>query len=188
MIRDAFLFSALFFAFFFLPVFSAYAQDIVPPSGPTEEMQTERPYADIPDAYFEEADEILRYCEDRDAMNQYYNCDCLSYRFLEERIRTPEAASNHILNSITNECLDATKAAGIEYESCVGNAPMLPVKDHFEEYCTCYANEYAKAVEKSGMSVTSKTIIGFQMQAHDACSRPQPQTAPARPPIIAPNN
>ena len=51
----------------------------------------------IPDKYFKEADEFLKYCEAQTNMTLFYNCDCLSYEFLETRIRNPQMSQTSIV-------------------------------------------------------------------------------------------
>jgi hypothetical protein len=126
----------------------------------------------IPQEYFEEAEAFLKNCEAQPNMTQFYNCDCLSYEFLEMRIKNPQMNQSAILGEIDRTCIDASEAAGYEYERCLGNAPLLPNNIPFEEYCTCFANTYAQSFEFYMPKVTSKSIVELQTQAHLICANP----------------
>lgn len=126
----------------------------------------------IPDRYFEEADRFLKYCEAQPNMTQFYNCDCLSYEFLETRIKNPDISESAIIGEIDRTCIDASDAAGYEYERCLGSTPLLPNNMSYEEYCTCFANTYAQAFEFYMPKVNSKSIVELQTQAHLMCANP----------------
>ena len=126
----------------------------------------------IPDKYFKEADEFLKYCEAQTNMTLFYNCDCLSYEFLETRIRNPQMSQTSIVMEIDRTCLDASGAAGYEYERCLADAPLLAGNITPEEYCTCFSNTFAQAFEYYMPAVSSKSIVELQTQAYLICANP----------------
>ncbi len=130
-------------------------------------------FANVPDSYFKEADAFKAYCEGRPSMRQYYNCECLSYEYLEARIKDHKASNNTIFLNISKKCVDASEAAGYEYQKCLDNAPMMPPKIPIKKYCECFANVYARMFEESGAAPSSNTFVGLQTQAYVACQNPE---------------
>jgi hypothetical protein len=152
-----------------------FAQTPTTSSKPPATAQTAKPdpYADLPEEYIEEAEKFYNECQTNDNMSRYYNCECLASKFLDKRIMAgPEVLNDIIVQSITHECADAAGAAGQEYQSCLENAPMMPANIPIEEYCTCYANTYAKLYEKYSLGPSSNTFIKLQTEAHISCQNP----------------
>ncbi len=137
-----------------------------------QETAEDNPFDEIPDEYFDEADAFIKYCDGRVDLNQYHNCECLGYEYIEERIKNPKADRSAIILSISNKCIDATGAAGAAYQSCIGNAPMLPAHIKPEDYCQCFASTYAKLFERYQTSFDSKVMVRLQTEAHVTCTNP----------------
>ncbi len=181
--------SALILAFIFLVLgaFSALAEEAVatettaPP--PTQELQSvlgnspaqqknvaPNPYPDIPDEYIQEAQKFFTKCENTAGMYQYYDCKCLSLKYLDKRIeKGPDAQTQNIALAISHECPDATIAAGYEYQKCLEHQTLMPKDITPEKYCTCYANTYAKLYESSKASPGSKTFVPLRARAYITC-------------------
>lgn len=164
--------------FFTLPFFAilllaipAPAQERTTPQIPPAKT-ADRPFADVPDEFFIEADAYSAECEGNFQMRQYYNCECMGFEFLSARIKSPEASSSSVALSINRKCIDATEAAGIEYNQCLGNAPLLPANVQVEPYCECYARTYAKMIEDIGGAPGSDGYVEFASRASIACSNP----------------
>ena len=131
------------------------------------------PFANVPDAYFKEADAYRDECENKPSMHQYYNCDCLSLEYLKRRIDHPRDTKNSIVLAINRTCPDATEAAGHEYQQCLRNSSLAPTTSSSpEKYCECFANTYAKLFEKSGRPTGTNTFIDLETQAYIACDNP----------------
>ncbi len=141
-------------------------------TAPQHNLKTPAEPGQIPNEWFQEADAFLKKCEGKPTLTQYYNCDCLAAEYLQERIKNPNIDESAIMMEISHSCVDASEAAGYQYERCLGNSPLLPRKMDPQEYCTCYANTYAKAFERYKTSVNSKVIVELQTQAHIACTNP----------------
>ncbi len=141
--------------------------------GKMKQAQTPPPApGEIPDAYFKEAQTFLEQCQLRPSLSQYHNCDCLASEYLQERLKDNAASETSIMMIIGKRCIDATEAAGYEYERCLGNTPLLKREMLPEEYCTCFANNYARLFERYKAGVTSKVIVELQTQAHISCANP----------------
>ncbi len=133
------------------------------------------PYFDMPEQYIQEAQKYHTLCERTGSMWMYYDCKCLASTFLDKRIAMgPKVSPTAIASAIAGQCADASKAAGYEYQECVKNGVMMPINIPVEEYCSCYANTYAKLYEKYNRDGPSaRTFVHFQTQAYISCSDPE---------------
>ena len=95
----------------------------------------------------DEAIGIYDECKASEMANKYYNCDCVSADFLQSRTEQPNEASYNILMASRKKCANTVDIAGSSYERCLTWAPRL--KNDYEEYCGCYANNFAKNFAKS---------------------------------------
>ena len=169
------------------PVCAVAAEAQKPPTNKQELEQTLKnapqkpmpgkidPYADLPEEYIQEAQNYFHLCETTGSMYLYYNCKCLASKFLDKRIELgPKASNTSIALKISNECADATQAAGYEYKQCIQHGPMMPPEIPLEEYCSCYANTYAKLYEQgSSGGPGSRTSVNFRTQAYIMCHKPE---------------
>lgn len=129
-------------------------------------------FEDIPDEYFLEAENYANQCKGDQNYRQYYNCECLGNAYLARRIERPDADPGQISLDLSATCLDATEAAGYEFEQCLGTGSLLPQDQSAENYCTCFANTYAKSFEDANAALSSKLIVELKAQAHVTCSDP----------------
>lgn len=165
-------FTALIFLAFFLSCLPAAAQDTATPMLNAPSAGAVSEYKKIKDEYLEEAQRFFEQCETDYNLSQYYNCECLAVRYLDERVEFPRKNEQSILLSIRNSCHDATNAAGETYNSCMTNGTIFPPGVDPEAYCKCFASNYATLFEKAGRSPSSKTFTYLQSQAHKMCKRP----------------
>lgn len=86
-------------------------------------------------------------CKGSEMHNQYYNCDCLSADFLQSRTENPKEAQYTLVLKSRKKCGNSTNIAGLSYERCLSWAPRL--KNNYEQYCSCYANSFARSFVKS---------------------------------------
>lgn len=129
-------------------------------------------YENVPDEYLAEADAFHAECATTAKMNHYYDCECLTVKYLDERIkRGKTAADSSIMQAIQEQCADATEAAGYLYNQCLGD-PMIPAEIPAEEFCTCYANTYATLYERYGAEPNSQTFVEVQTEAMVTCRNP----------------
>lgn len=149
------------------------------PSSPQEQGTTPdaKPLEDVPDEFIAEAIAFYDRCEASDNMRQYYDCKCLSAKFLDERIERAERGENPtssaIVLAVENECKSGVEAAGSRYEDCLANTSSLP--DHIkpEPYCACVANTYGKLFEDSKRKPSGRLRIKLETQARISCRDPQ---------------
>lgn len=133
-------------------------------------------YDVLPDAVIKEAQIFQMYCERRHNLNRYHNCECWAGAFLEERINLgPEALRNTILSNIKGECIDATEAAGQQFNTCMGNVLLLPSGADPETYCTCFSNSFATIFESVKPSVSPANLIKVETAAHTQCRNASPR-------------
>ncbi len=145
-------------------------------SAPAAQPQaTVNPYADIPDEFIVEARQFYDMCSTTANMFQYYDCKCLATKFLDKRIEMgPVPRTDSITIAIERECPDASEAAGYEYGQCLGKASLLSHGNiPIEDYCTCFANTYARLYENMSAGPSSTTFINLQAQAHTMCRDPK---------------
>ncbi len=128
----------------------------------------------VPDEYIEEALTFADYCEGRESMRQHYNCQCLSTKYLDKRIEGGDRIGrSSIMLAIEEKCADATEAAGVRYQECLGNATLMGVNGDPEEFCQCYANEYAKIYERLSPEPGSTMFVAIQSRAMMHCQNPE---------------
>jgi hypothetical protein len=168
MIRFAFIFLSLL-----LFCANAHAQTPPQPSLQKAPAATPNPYANVPTSFLKEADAFRKYCAATPSLNDYYNCDCLSSKFLDTRIKQPKAGRDAIMLEIDKECPDATGAAVQLYGQCLGSAKILGQGKNPQEYCKCFANTYARLYEKGGVAPSSNSFVDMQTQAYITCSDPE---------------
>lgn len=135
----------------------------------TEEIIVDE-YDVLPDAVIKEAQIFEMYCKRRANLNRYHDCECWAATFLEERINLgPEATRNVILNNIQGQCIDATEAAGQQFNTCMGNVLLLPSGADPETYCTCFSNSFARIFESAKPSISPANLIKVETAAHTQC-------------------
>lgn len=130
------------------------------------------PYADIPDAYFQESEDFQDYCENQGTLTNYYDCHCLSAAFLEERIkRGPQASRSSLMLGVQDQCLDLTNEMGKLYEECLQSAPPANI-DTQENYCACKARTFGQLFKAARRQPSAYLSVELQTQAGIACSNP----------------
>ncbi len=144
-----------------------HAQDLIaPPSAAPVEPE-------IHDEYIQEAKGFEQFCTIENKMRRHYDCECLAAGFLNERIFLgPDVSRTTILSNIENTCQDASEAAYLQYESCLGNLFLLPRDINAEAYCSCYGNKFAEIFESKHLSPNPAVMSELQAMAHTACRKP----------------
>ncbi len=157
----------------FNPV-QAPAQEQDGGAAPHQQQDSQIDYSAIPDEYLEEADAFFAECGTSTRFKNYYDCECLTVKYLDERIKSgPNKPKSAILVNIGKECADATYAAGKSFNDCLNMGPLLPVQGGDAlGFCECYANTYANLYESFRVSPNSKTFQALQTQAMTACANP----------------
>lgn len=154
------------------PIDNTDAEEYTPPESMPEADQPTPPtnYEDIPDEYLDEAQRFGEYCKKEINLRQWHDCECLAVKYLDHRIKVgPEAHSSVIMLAIEEQCPDATEAAGVRYQQCIGDALLMPENIPIEQFCTCYANTFARLFEAGQYEPGSGTSIKLQVKARLEC-------------------
>ncbi len=150
---------------------TAWAQESAPAPAATVPKQDKMDK--VPDEYIEEANSFYDECAGNYFMGQYYNCECLSLAYLDERIDGgPTMEASRIKQNITNECRDAIGAAGPIYQKCLQRANRFNYGTDPEIYCECVANTYVKTISRDAPSINSKSMVSYQSYAYNVCNNP----------------
>lgn len=135
-------------------------------------------------------DEAMYYgiaCNNDESLNNYYDCQCLSVKFLDKRLEFgPEASRERVARSLQSECKQGTNVAGLRYSECMATANMVKESnseeadsfaDNFfeehEKFCSCFGNEYGKMFENHRGEVTAKHHRNYRSAAILRCQNPQ---------------
>ncbi|MCK6417786.1 MAG: hypothetical protein L6Q57_02460 [Alphaproteobacteria bacterium] len=130
------------------------------------------PYADLPDAYFEEADDFQNYCTQQHILRNYYDCQCLALAFLEARIEHgPDMSRSALMLEVQDQCHDLTNEMGRMYEDCLQSAPPATIASH-DDYCACKARTYGQLFKAARRQPSAYLSVELQTQAGIACSNP----------------
>lgn len=144
---------------------TAYAQTDIQAGAQTEDTEK------IPEEYLQEANEVYSACANDYNESQYFNCECLSLSYLDERIRLgPTASSYEVRTNLGRQCFDAINAAGPTYDSCIRKANRLQPGTDPELYCECVANTYVRLLQGQKPRINSKSITYFRVEARKRCS------------------
>ncbi len=159
---------------FFALILPLKAQDLPDPRDQPQISKEEEPfrneYKEVPYEYLEEADAFFNECKTDYKMFNYYNCECLSVKFLDTRIESgPERSKDSIFLAIDHTCKDATYLAGFTYNECIRDGTELPPGKQMEEFCGCFANKYAELFEASKASPSARRIVDLQIKARLSC-------------------
>lgn len=124
----------------------------------------------IPDEYIEEAFEFQKQCSTDYSFNQYYNCECLSLAYLDERVKVgPTIPGSEIQLNIRDQCRDALNSAGQIYNGCIKKANRFAAGTDPETYCKCVTNTYIKNMNDFAPQINSNSIVQYQTQAYVYC-------------------
>lgn len=122
----------------------------------------------------DEADGVFQSCKSNPEMTMAYDCECFAAKYLDERVqRGPEPPGSYITMLVSQTCPNPEGVAGNTYESCLGRPGLMPLPrgKTVEQYCECYANEYAKLYKQAGQGYNSTVRVELQSRAMDACAR-----------------
>lgn len=97
----------------------------------------------------DEAFQISDECKSYEFTRQHYDCDCIGMNYLELRRQQGSEASSYSLKETAKKmCPNTAEVAGIIYSSCLNWAPATR-GDDYQEFCSCYGNEYARIYAKN---------------------------------------
>lgn len=139
-----------------------------------EKKKPKNDLAEIPDAYFAEAQAYNQQCLGTPHLNNYYDCDCMAARLLDQRIeRGPKVNQSSILLRLEGKCKNATNIAGAEYSKCMTSYFRLPKDIPAEEYCSCFSNTYAKIFKLTNAKPSSKLGSAIHKRSSIYCRDPE---------------
>lgn len=168
--------SCLIFALMLLVPFGAgpaFAQQ-APPAGTGAAPGAPPAMSEVPDAYIDEAMAYYDTCQQRNVMNQYYDCKCLSVKFLDQRVaRGPHVNRDEIARSLQSECRDPVGAAGPAYNECLKTASTMKPGTDPEKMCACVGNTYAKMIARDKPVIDSRSMVRYKSMARVICESPE---------------
>ena len=160
----SFVFTIFLALTFFGTMSAAFAQDAVKTAPAQDKMDQ------VPDEYIEEAHQMFNDCAQDYSMNQYFNCECISVNFLDERVRQgPIPSSSVIFLNIKDQCRDAIGSAGVVYTDCLKSAYRFEPGTDPEKFCECVANSYVKSMNDFAPPIDSNHIVRYQTMAYASC-------------------
>ncbi len=140
---------------------------------PAEMFKPKNEYLEIPTAYIDEAIAYGEKCAANPQMTQYYNCECMAVRYLDERVEVgPDTNESLIALKIDNQCRDGTQAAGVMYSKCLRGGLRPPEGMDLDKFCSCVGNTYAKLYENGRSSMSSGLYIAMRSRSITACQNP----------------
>lgn len=173
--------------FLLLAAGSAHAQQPLPESSPPQEDNSDKwerareIFANLPDDIQQEleAEAQLAYqeCTYQTNFSRYHDCECIGAYYLDERVlQGPEENKATILSTVQKECVNEAGVAGQNYSQCMMmNTQIMPTGGlSMEEYCTCYANEMAKAY-KENPKMDTRYLKGMMVEVSGRCRGSSPQ-------------
>jgi hypothetical protein len=103
---------------------------------------------DIPEILLTEMKEIERNCTNNHFYSSFHDCKCITVKFLDARLKSdPDVPKERIFNDVAGQCPDEAGIAGYIYKSCA--AYMDTVRKDYVSFCTCTANDVAKAYTRT---------------------------------------
>ena len=95
-----------------------------------------------------EANRVFEDCTANERESSYYDCQCMSLNFLQQRMNDVRDANDRpteayfFLTNARKACPNMAGIAGMAYTRCTAWAPRLYANP--EQFCSCYANDYAR--------------------------------------------
>ena len=135
----------------------------------------EKPSTDlsqINDKDLDEAQAVYDRCKADLHMSKNHDCECLSARFLDERLkRGPTASHNTIYITLQHECFNTVETTGKEYSTCMSRSSHTsPENVERKAYCECYARQWAKNLESHDGFFHGSTYRQLRLNARSHCS------------------
>lgn len=133
-------------------------------------------YSDIPDEALADMQDFHKECEAHYDLSAHYDCECLSSRYLEERIKAgPNESRQQLTMKLSGECFNIPGAAGRGFDRCQAsgslnyNGGMSPT-----EYCECVGRNYAILVQRTKGGLNRRKINSIMSSALLRCRASTP--------------
>ncbi|MCI5059993.1 MAG: hypothetical protein MRY79_02855 [Alphaproteobacteria bacterium] len=123
-----------------------------------------------------EAMYVYEQCTYNALQKVYFNCECISGAFRQEREKVgPYVPLSKIYSDLFRDnergCANTTEIAGDNYKSCMEYARIAWARErNNEEYCGCVANRVAKDFAKEPY-LRTKYIENLRLEAMSHCRR-----------------
>ncbi len=142
---------------------------------PASAAGTGRSMEEISDKDMKEAQAFYENCTADRRMSVHYDCECMSVKYLDQRLQKgPAATHSEIMLYINKECPNTAGIAGLIYNQCLGQGTLMPLSRPLEDFCECYANTFATLVEKTKIVVGSPQHTGMRAHAMLECRTERP--------------
>lgn len=121
-----------------------------------------------------EANSIFLNCSKSENQSHYFDCQCLSLKFLELRIQDFDKhgealGSFALMDEARKACVNTAGLAGKTYNEC--RVWAVQVRQDAEQFCSCYANAYAKTFAgspTSNIKVNERLMVNSMQQCGGA--------------------
>ncbi len=102
-----------------------------------------------------EANSVFKACSQSENQSHYFDCECLSLTFLQLRLKDIELKGESLghfvlMDEARKACVNTAGLAGKTYNEC--RTWAVGVRQDAEQFCSCYANTYAKTYAGSPTS------------------------------------
>lgn len=146
--------------------------------GTEEETKNALPfenYSDIPDEALADMQDFHAMCQKDLSLNSHLDCDCLSSRYLEERVKAgPELPRQQILLNLSNECFNVAGAAGHGFTKCTQNGTPAYPGMSADEYCECVGRNYAIQLQNTPGTLSRRKMNSAMTFANLRCKPSTP--------------
>lgn len=187
----------MFLLAFAAPRAPALAQDAAPGNPPGVQALADprqkpakplTPPKDVPVAYLEEMDDVYRECEANNLFTLFYDCQCLSVKYLDKRIELgPWPTRDAIMVRINTQCANIPGIAGYTYGVCE-NRMMMRGRQDYKELCECFGRTVAGKYARQP-ALNSRYFQVLQRDAYLKCGLNKGPYKPAKdnpPPFVPP--
>ncbi len=138
----------------------------------TETIEAEdSEFIDISDENLEEMQHIYELCENDKQMNSYYDCQCLSLKYLDTRIeKGPEISQSRIIRSLNAECPNTPAIAGQAYSRCIATGALRSNDTNIEEFCSCVGRTFVDLYTTNKIAPETNAFYKLTSTAMIMCS------------------
>lgn len=104
-----------------------------------------------------------------DGTSTYYDCECLASNYVKKKVVYDDQMTDYVIfQQISKQCVDDVAVAGQTYSECISMQKVDPRWS--DEFCECYANEYAEEYKEKGLSLNRRQIVKVRGEAMNKCN------------------
>lgn len=129
---------------------------------------------ELSDEQLEDIQQFYNSCTGNYHLSSSYDCDCLAARYTEKKLAQGGEflSRQEILLQINNTCPNVEGSAGKMFQKCMVLGAPYGYNGSDDDYCECFANNFAKLYEEYGGGTDSSAMIRLQSHARLQCRRP----------------